>query len=349
MSAVSFPTVARKALVTLQRLRNGLYPEAGTTTHLQEEANRIVALRGKQWTFAAPLATLHAAAGSFLQRWRAFIHTSTHCRYIYVRALSMPSNNAGRPVTTVTFTVSGDVTPSATCDFSYGAETASDALNTVSPGQMRPTFAGAFVDLLPDTDYEVNVYDADNARTASVCLFETALERDTANGYVVNGVVGGQDILQPHRADIMPMLRDAWLRNARPLITWSSDIDASSPTRTSATIANLIDGVTGSPTAATAGFTLNLTNQSTLRRAADGIPVIMRAYGKCAGGGSGHVYLTDSAGTDLIDTEIDTTTEAWYSSGAFNLPATDGKYDLRFGGDGVNLLTVRAVSLYCIE
>ena len=53
---------------------------------------------------------------------------------------------------------------------------------------------GALFELDADTDYEVNVYDADNARTAAVCIFEVALQRDTTNGYIVNGVVAGQDI-----------------------------------------------------------------------------------------------------------------------------------------------------------
>ena len=351
MSNVIIPATTRTALRTLRVFRNGLYPEAGPQTRLMDEANRIVALRGKQWTFASPCPSVPAAGGASTQRWRTFIHTSTHHAYINARFLCMPSNNAGTPVSLVTFTeVGGGVVGS--CEHRYGAFTGDDNADNMAVGQSRTIeLAGtASVELDPDTDYEVNVYDLDNARTMAVSLFEHALPYTTANGYVNSaGVVAGQPILDVHRSGPTTVLRNAWLSNGSPLITFSTSLDSAPLTRTSATIANLLDGVTGSPTAATAGFTLSLANRSTLRRAADGIPVIMRAYGKCAGGGSGHVYLTNSAGTDVIDTEIDTTTEGWYSSGPFNLPATDGKYDLRFGGDGTNLLTVRAVALYSIE
>ncbi len=349
MSGVTFPTTARKSLPTLARFRNGLYPEAGAHSFIMEEANRLVALRGKQWAFTCPLDNVHVKAGAFLQRWRAFAHTSSHCRYAYVRFLTVPSNDDGSVTSTVTFTVAGDGAPSASVFFQYGATADSDTLDTLEPGQVRTTSDGiAIVDLLPDTDYEISVYDAGNARTAAVCIFEVALQHTTDNGYVTSGVVAGQPILDSHRGDVAPLLRTAWKRNGTPLITWASDVDASSPTRTSATIANLIDGVTGAPTAATAGFTLRLAHRSTIRRAATGIPCIMKVYGSCAGVGNGHVYLTDSSGTDVADVELDSSTEQWFEI-AFDLPATDGKYDLRFNGDGVNLLTVRAVSVYQYE
>lgn len=343
------PIVTRTAIRTLRAFRNGLYPEAGPVSRLQEEANRIAAYCGKQWTFTVPCPSVPAAGGASTQRWRTFIHTSSHCRYAMVRFLCLPSNNTGNPQSQVTFTLVGDTVPSAWCDHFYGASTDDDNADNVAVGQSRPIDGTGFVDLLPDTDYEVNVLDVDNARTMSVSIFEYALPLTTANGYINAGVVATQPILDSHRGEMTALYRTEWKRNGAPLITFSTSLDSAPRTITSATITNLLDGVTGSPTAATAGYTLSLANRSTLRRAADGIPVIMRAYGKCAGGGSGHVYLTNSAGTDVIDTEIDTTTEGWYSSGPFNLPATDGKYDLRFGGDGTNLLTVRAVALYSLE
>ena len=351
MSNVIIPVTTRKAIRTLSRWRNGLYPEAGPQTRLMDEANRIVALRGKQWTFASPCPSVPAAGGASTQRWRTFIHTSTHHAYINARFLCMPSNNAGTPVSLVTFTeVGGGVVGS--CEHRYGAFTGDDNADNMAVGQCRTIeLAGtASVELDPDTDYEVNVYDLDNARTMAVSLFEHALPYTTANGYVNAGVVAGQPILDVHRSEPTTVLRNAWLRNGAPLITFSTSLDSAPLTRTSATIANLLDGVTGSPTAATAGYTLSLANRSTLRRATNGIPVIMRVYGKFAGAPSAaHVYLTNSAGTQVIDCEIDSNTEGWFSSGAFDLPATDGKYDLQFAGDGTNLLTVRAVALYQIE
>ncbi len=345
MSTVIFPSTARVAMKSLGRFRNGMYPDADPVAFLQQEANRIVAYRGKSWSVCAPMEAPPAGGGASRTRWRMFIHTSTHCRYVAVRVLSVPSNNAGNPISRVAFIIAGDPAPSATADFAYGATTADDVPDTIAVEQTRPLSGATLVDLLPDTDYEIHVDDIDNARTLAVCLFEVGLEHTTENGYIANGVVNGQNITDDHREQMTGVLRDAWLRNGAPIITWSSDVDSASPTRTSATIANLIDGVTGSPTAAPAGFTLSLAHRGSLRRGAN-IPCGMRVYGKCAGVGSGHVYLTNSAGTDVADCEIDLSTEQWFTTGAFDLPAVDGKYDLRFNSDGSNLLTVRAVSLY---
>lgn len=348
MSNVIIPIVTRKAIRTKSRFRNGLYPEAGPVTRIQDEANRIVAYRGKQWTFTAPCASVPAAGGtSARQRWRTFIHTSTHHACIDVRFLCMPSNNAGTPLSLVTFTaVGGGVIGSA--EFYYGASTDSDTADNIAVGHSRTIeLAGtANVDLDPDTDYEVNVYDVGDARTMSVCLFERELPHTTANGYVAAGVVATQPILDVHRSAPTTVLRNAWTTNGQPLITWSSSLDSAPRTITSATTTNLLDGVTGAPTAATAGYTLSLANRTTLRRSPN-IPCLMRVYGKFAGAPTAaHVYLANSAGTLLADCEVDSNTEGWFSSGGFDLPATDGKYDLQFAADGASLLTVRAVAIY---
>lgn len=347
MSNVSFPTTVRSPIVTLLRFRNGLYPEAGSTTHLQEEANRIVALRGKQWAFASPINSVHAAGGSFLQRWRAFIHTSSHCRYVEIRALAMPSNNTGSPTTTVTFSLAGGMAPVATASFNYGSETSSDTLDAVTVGQARTVSGTALFDLTPDTDYEINIYEAGNARTASVCIWEVAKQRTTENGYVVNGVVGGQDILDVHRGAMTPVLRTAWKRNAAPLITWSTDLDASAYTNASVDD-NILDATSTTVTTATPGWTIDTRFRSTTRRSALGVPVIMRAYCKTTGT-TGTVKLKDSTGATLATCTTSSATAAWVSSGAFYLPASLAKYDIHGAVTGVGTCTVYAVSLYSIE
>ena len=329
MSSIIIPSTVRPSIAVMSRFRNGLYPEASSTTFLQEEANRIAAYCGKQWSFGVPIGSVPAATSATRQRWRAFIHTSSHHAYINVRFTAMPANNASSPISYVTFTVPGGAI-AAVARMDYGAETTSDTADAIAVGQGRTVSVTgtASVDLSPDTDYEVNAYDLDYARTMSVSIFEHELPHDTANGYAQSGVVATQEILDVHRQTMTGVLRTAWKRNAAPLITFASNLDASSPTSTIITTANLIDGVTGAPTAATAGFTLNLANRSTIRRASQ-IPCVMKVYGKQATAGSGHCYLTDSSGTDIADVALNSTTEQWFST-TFNLPTTNGKYDLRF-------------------
>lgn len=345
MTTVSFPGYARKAFTTLQRLRNGKYPEVNPVSIMQEETNRIVAYRLKGWSFASDASAVPAAGGSSRQRWRAFIHTSSHCSHAYVRVLTMPSNNTGTPVVSVTFTIAGDVAPIAYADVSVGALTDSDTPNTISVGSALTASGGMFIALDPDEDYEINVLDSDNARALAVSISEVAMQPDTDNGYIANGVVAGQDILDTHRGSMMPILRDAWTINGAPLITWASNTDATAYDAAGET--NILDG-SAAVTAATAGFTIDVTHRTTLRRASSGVPCIMRAYASKSSG-VGSVLLKNSAGTTLATCTTSGATAAWFSSGVFYLPATLAKYDI-YGKvvSGLSNTKVFAVSVYQI-
>ncbi len=329
---------ARKAISTLRRLRNGTYPEFGPVTHIQEEANRICAYRTKSWTFAG-VGSATAGGPTFI-RWRTFIHTSSHCRYCWVRVVCKATGSTDDPVVTVRFAVPG-VSPHAFATFSYDPATTGFAVDQdrTSDG------ASVLVELDPDTDYEVSVQETGDAITLACCIWEAEQLFDTPTGYVASGVVAGQEILDTHRSGATGLLRDAWLQNGAPLITWSADGDGDAFTLASISEPNIIDGTT-SVSAASAGFTIDLRYRSTVRRSGDGVPVIMRAYLECSAG-TASLNLKNSSGTTLATCSSSSSTAAWVSSGVFYLPATLAKYDLtgtRTGGLGTT--TIYAVSLY---
>lgn len=346
MTAVNFPSSARGALTTLKPFRNGRYPDALYHSYVAEEANRVAFYCVKSWSFASPIASVPSAGGVSTTRWRAFIHTSTHCRYAWVRFLTMPSNNTGTPVSVAQFTPAGSGVPSAECSFYPGAQTDSDLVSTITPGQARTIYGGAFVDLDADTDYEIQIVDQDNCRTLAVSVFEIGLQRDTDNGYIENTFVGGQEILDTHRSSLIGLTRDIWLRNGAPLITYSSSTDATAYANTGTR--NILDAST-TVTTSTPGFTIDCRYRSTLRRASSGVPCIMRAYLKTAAT-TGAALLKDSSGATLATCTTSSATAAWVSSGAFYLPATTAKYDL-YGSTvaGLGNTTVYAVSVYQLE
>lgn len=349
MTLVNIPSVYRAAMTTSKRIYNGCYPDASVMTLLQEEANRVVAYRVKQWTLASPVGSVPAAGGSSRVRWNTYIHTSTHCAFAWVRFLAFPNGTTDSAITQVTFTVPGAGAPAATISFEHGSSTDSDVPDAISVGAARATDSSGFVDLLPDQDYEVRVYDNANARTLAVCIFEYALPHDTANGYIASGVVAGTPILDTDRAVMVPLLNAAWKVNGRPLFTWSCDTDSDVSVSASGD-KNVLDTSITTVSSTSPGPLLNMTHQSTVRRASSGVPVIMRAYMKTSiVTATATVKLKDSAGSTLATCSTTSTTATWVSSGAFYLPETLAKYDVHVGVTGLGQGSCYAVALYSYE
>lgn len=351
MTALNIPPHRRKAKQTNYWVRNGPFfvPDATFHAFMASEANALCRWRGKSWSFFTPLASIPVGAVASRPRWRFAFRSSSHAKYIWARFVMAQIGKSGDPYGQFSL---GDnpnpalAAPICTGIYHWGGLTGGG--QGLGQGFAVGNDGVATVAITPDTDYYVMISDEGESRIVACSIYELAAESDTANGYLAGGHVAGAPILDAHRGDVVSMLRTAWKVNAAPLISWASNTDATSPTRTSATVANLITPtVTGAPTAASPGFTLSLARKSTVRRSPN-VPCVMKAYGKCAGAGTGHVYLTDSTGTDVADVTINSSTEQWFST-TFNLPSTDGKFDLRFKSDGANLLTVRAASVYQYE
>ena len=121
------------------------------------------------------------------------------------------------------------------------------------------------------------------------------------------------------------------------------DIQASPRTLASATSTNIVDTAITTVSAATPGVELDFENRGRVA-AAGAVPVVMKVRAKMSGVDVGHVVMKDSAGTELISVEIDTTSEAWYSETAL-IPSAIGKYDFQFSASA-GTITLYALSLY---
>lgn len=349
MTVVNFPSVYKPALVTSKRIYNGCYPDASVMTTLQEEANRVVAYRVKSWVLATPINAIPVAGGASRVRWNTYIHTSTHCQFAWVRFLTAPNNDTDSAISQVTFTVPGAGAAAATISYEHGSATDSDVPDAIGIGSARPTDSSGLVNLLPDQDYEVRVYDNANARTMAVCIFEYALPHDTDNGYIASGVVAGTPILDTDRQTMVPLLNAAWKVNGKPLFTWSCDTD-SDVSESASGDKNVFDVAITTVSTTSPGPIIDTRQQSTVRRASSGVPVLMRAYMKSSiGTATATVKLKDSTGATLATCSTTATTAGWVSSGAFYLPETLAKYDVHVGVTGLGQGSCYAVAIYSYE
>lgn len=353
MSTIIYPSYCRQPLQTLRRLRNGRYPEASVATWFNEEANRIVGLRVKGWSFASAVRSIPATGGS-RTRWVFAFRSSTHASYLWARFLVAPSNVTTNPYTRLACVVTGSGTEDPYADAHAANETESD-----SPSEFQvlnvPTNDGTTVTYLtPDTNYEAYITDYNGARTVACCIWEVAMSPDTDNGYLESGYVAGQPIFDSHRASLVSVLREAWLSNGAPLITYSHDLQADMMTNATATDTNVIDGTSGSPvvTTATAGFTIDCRYRSTVRRAASGVPCIMKVYGFVGGDAVGSVKLIDANNSTIVTVTLTNpaSSDNWYTSSAFYLPATVAKYDITCAkASGTGTISFWAASIYQLE
>ncbi len=109
---------------------------------------------------------------------------------------------------------------------------------------------------------------------------------------------------------------------------------------------NLIDQTSTTPSSSTPGVYLDLTGRTRLSLAALGVQVRMRVYAtSTSNGDTGAVKIVDSTGADMLVVQITGTTARWYVTDGY-LPATDGKYDVLFGGNTTGALTVEAFSIF---
>lgn len=353
MSTVNIPKQLRKAFTTNAYIRNGVVPNAHPHSVLQEDANKIIRWRSKAvCSFARPISGIGTSVV-----WRAKYRSSTHVDNIWVRFIIAQAKLDGanaNPYGGLIVYDPGAAAIVGSTTFAFGNDPTSGGADLPSQfgiGLTPAMLSGAVATIPADTNLEINVSGYDSARLVGCTVYEVSKASDTANGYAGGAINGGSPIFDNHRGDIIPPLRNRW-KNGTPLFNWSSHTDATAPTNTSnATAANIIDAAT-TVSAATPGWTLDLTNRSTVRRAALGVPCRMHVYAKVASVGAvtDNVRLVNSSGTTLASVDVTSTTAAWYTSAAFYLPATVAKYDVHSISDVLTqAITVYAVSVEAYE
>jgi hypothetical protein len=315
---------------------NGMLVQAYLQRHLRGRLNQVLRWRPKcVFRYVGQCDSIAASGGAGQRdRWRHMFHTGTHTDKIGVYFLmAMQRVGAGDPY--AQFQIVGG--SSLTCHYgNSGSGTITDYPSTWGHSLQ-------LLDVNPDTDYQAVWSDFAEARLISGLVFELTLNSFVENNYLGRDVAALTPIQDIHRETPYPLATNAWKRNAAQSFTFTVDKDADARTRTSTTDINLVDNSSTAISSSTPGYVLDFRYKNRLSKTV--VPTTFWAYGKTAGGGTGHVYLKDSGGAVLATLNINSAANAFYST-TWNAPTTEAKYDLHFDGDGVNLTTVYAAGVY---
>lgn len=317
--------------------RNGLLPDSAFYGATTASLNHLVAYRRKP--IFQRTCVLGAAGGTSGAAWRWYCTTGYGAKRLAILAVLGLDDRivAVDPYIDVIVTKVGGA--ATTVNFHYGASAvaATDAPDEFSTGVQ-------FVDVDPASNYTGSVTFYDNVRVISLLVFEESIATvDDSNSYFSTyEPVGGSPIMDNRTQVQLEGVGNLIRQNGGLRHDWNP-FDGTARTRSSATYINLYDNATtGTPTAATPGVTLVTSYRNTF--AATTVPIKMAVYGSI-GAGSGHVVLRDTSGNDAADVTINGAAGWYTATGAITVGAGQ-KYDLMFKGDGVNTVTVTAVSFF---
>jgi hypothetical protein len=199
------------------------------------------------------------------------------------------------------------------------------------------------LDVDPDTTYNIVLLEYDYARPVQVLIWELGEDPDTGtNYYTPPGHPVGGNILDAHRADLLP----AWtaLMESNANAAWQWTVDETPLTRSSATYQNVHDQSSTAHSAASAGVTIDLTGHQSFGRTS--VPYVFAVYAKSSAGVTGKAKLINAGGDVVAITNI--SAEGWWTA-TVNLATTEQKLDLLYGNNGVNTTSIWALSLYEFE
>lgn len=317
---------------------NGHYPSATYYRRVVDGMNHLTAYRHKQ-VFGRSVklgdSTYGAAGTNTIAR---FYFRSGHGAKFARVVMILGKDIAGGVATDPTVSVMFNSSSNTSGPHSWGQ---SPTATIDAPSDWR--IVNDVVAITPNTAYACWVETTDYARPLAVMVYELGDPTISEATDYYSGESFGADtpIFDAPQTRILGGLSNIWRHNGGTVCHWGLR-DGAARTRSSATAINLVDNsTTGAPTAATPGWSLDLRYRCTEGRAT--VPVEVAAYGSIAAG-SGTVLLVDSGGTTVATVTINSATPGWFTATAL-LPATADKYDLKFAGDGVNTLSVYAVSL----
>jgi hypothetical protein len=197
-----------------------------------------------------------------------------------------------------------------------------------------------------DTDYNGQITTTGDGDVISAVVYEEMKPGDTIYGYLPKtdmGIASGP-IYDAHRQDVVVLMNKQWKRGGGFQLNWSNTTGIARASV--AADKNIVDNTSTTVTAATPGYTCDLTSKASLSRAAAGIDCIIAGYATNTGTvGNQGVKLKNSAGTTIVTlTGGWSGTPGWYTQ-AFKIPAGIDKYDLQaYSNNGT--LTLYAVSIY---
>lgn len=344
MTTVWIPNTLEAPLQIRKWVANGKLPDADFTATLARHAN----FAGRWLTqevarFAQPVTAIPASGSSY--GWRAQWHSSPFAHHVMVRFLVALTDEADPYVRAEVTTTSGSVI--GRCDYHFGGGTKGFVPSDV-PSEwgaadllIKQTSVSLPANIPVDTDLRLTITPGD-ARLISCVAYELSRPPTTANGYAAQGFGALSPILAPDRGDVVEVATGVWKHGAAKGFTYGANTLSPSAVNGNR---NVIDRSSSTVTAATPGYTLDLTERSTKRLSSSGVPVVMAVYAS-ATVASGAVGLADSTGTSVLACLIPAGAAGWVTTTGY-LPATVAKYDLiEIANSGGATITTHAVSLY---
>lgn len=321
------PLPVRPPISSQAMCRNSQYPIYRAQQDAAIAVNKARKFRVKQ-IFSASLRLNHLLdSGGTRNRWRFAFHSSPQHQKLKVFVVMAPTNHGSLKVdasTTLTVYKASDGSVLGSVTVHFGATTAAVA-------DVGTNFAWAPVELTgvtADTDCYALFTDDNDGRLVAACVYEVATDATVANGYVRTGGVALAPIMGTDRSTLATAAIAQWKHGAAPIFNWSTDRDTEAVSVTTNS-KNIIDGA-GSVTAATAGFTFQLSNHARLSQNASGVYCVFAGYGHRTGGTANQqgFRLIDSTTATVLDLTGFTALDGWIYSAPFFLPATKAKYDL---------------------
>jgi hypothetical protein len=339
--SIAYPPLIRHR----KYIRNGMYPTTQFYAQAVTAENHITAFR-KKCLFERRLFLGNTATSGSDARYRfhtGYGTTKLIAHVLLCRAAPSTVGTNDDPTLALSVTIPGGATTSFDSAHAGSNETAI----TDAPNEFSVWRGEIAVD--PNTTYTGLITGTLGYRVAGITIYEEsdgALD-SSVNYYNSMTPSSGLKVFDAHRQRLLQGLSNMWGKNGGLHVDWSLE-NAASRVRTSATFINLIDNTeTGTPTANSAGWTLDLGSRTTVSRIV--VPCVLAVYGSVAGGGSGTVRLIDTGGATLGSITINSATPQWWTATA-NLVASVGKfYAPQLASDGVNSLSVSALSLYEYE
>jgi hypothetical protein len=344
MTAIQVTKNLPKIINAGRHVRNGMVPSSDLYGKITSGLNHANLYRkklfgsyaGRRSTQTYPIFPAGTNTGPTVRyRWRNHVgHSVRALRFEVGMALSRGAENCR---VRFAVTVAGGAT-TYTGYLTYGvtAGTPTDVPNEIAT-------LTTSIDVTADTTYEIALLEYDYGRPVRVLIWELGEDPDTAtNYYTAPGHAVGANILDTHRADLLP----AWtaLMESNSNAAWQWSVDETPLTRSSATYQNVHDQSSTAHAASSAGVTIDLTGHNSYGRST--VPFVFAVYAKSSAGSTGKAKLINAGGDVVAITNI--SAEGWWAT-TVNLATAEQKLDLLYGNNGINTTSIWAMSLYEFE
>lgn len=352
MTAINVARLAKAPIWVNRFARNGKVPDAALQAAICELANQAGAFRPKEvfrWHGGIGSIPASQVGGGQRDRWRFAFHTGPLTTQLWCKfELAQQSNGVGSgasdaygrlQIQDTALNVTGNAI------FHYGS---TSIANVDVPANFGT--GSDYINVQPDTDYYGTFSDFNSARMISATVFEVPTDPNTLAGYLEQNFATTGPIYEAHRANAMTLARKLWQRSGAHVLNWCVDVAGAPLTTSSVTPTNVVDAASTTISAATPGYTLDMTGKDRLSQST-GIPCMLFANGFRTGGAGTdpNIVLANSLGAGAVTLPNFPATTAGWVSIAFNLPLGADKYDLQFYSKNATPFSLLAASIFEYE